>query len=1236
MFDNPTVATEAVRVNFSTITRQDSLAENAFGFSLSSASSLAQFMASTVTYATVPLDSYSATFYYLDTTASEVYANPASTKPLIGVYTPEHFSWEDSEQAVYVNPSYTKRVNVRDGAGQTLTAGVTSQAFVLAIEDNFGNPTPVVADMEDSTGTGVAFDLLSYSGGQVMIGYPDPQNMTGNPGIAKLMLGESATSFYLIDTLASPSHRLDVDSDLEKGWEAAVSSYVVVASSPSRIEFITPSRRLVAGTTVQYAPEYEASNYVTALTTPTMLTVALKDKYVNTASSTSRVDLVFSAVRTTTFGGLTPSAEVGANENWRQLNASPQPISIMPGFTQASIYVWDEKTDENPADPVKVLIGTATVTVSATIPADSITLPSIWQDQYITPAPATYFTLHHVYTLANPLGVQNSGDITLRARDRFGNIAGGDPTNGQYYTGKINMATSSKGTAKLRDYINTSATDYTFVRVDRGERTLMVEDTMVETLKLNVTDFFQPTIYGHTSDSTRGLPVASAGDVVFSGLLITPTDMSPEDPLIGDKISMGMTKLALYQGDGLLNDVPAPVAMMRLNMKTAPTGAPTTYLKSIQVKSSGTLVYSDIAEVALYVDNLTSGRLGMFDGEDVLGGNAVDTFISSGIYTSGSWYFNDLNVKLATGTLVTNTPRNYFLAVRVSTTAETPRSFALAMDNQSFVTLTSTQVGVAYNNFPVVTATSPVRNQPAVIFVQGTDIAAWWQPVVGGTPLALDQYNYADQGETRVGMLKLEVWTDGFIGTLKSFKIIKQGSGPGTDIASMRLFLDAVEGDYTQGNGVFEATIDKEVTNTATPPVGDPEDTESFVLPLADTNAYGRVDGSTRTYFVVFEIGPDALTGLTHGARLEPSGVGLIDGWVAAFSPIVSGVVPVRVTPDIVYLSDVNKSLPNDFSRPTFLTQNDSEKAVARLTMQIDGLKGSGIWKGLKLDRWINHFENSGSTCTNKASDVTKINVWYDSTGDGLLQTEGALRDTEVLRDNGRNRVFPVSTLAQALDASTDVIHVADIQQFFPADSPFPQAPGRLVLNDGQSDTTLKEIVYYTAVNINNNTFEGVSRGVERSTATVYSTGTVVSGQAILPLIGTGSILDGQVLYTTPKDYFVTFNIAPLATVGNSANLGLAIRGTDYFLLESSKTMSTVNLGVMPPGKSISLIGKTREYPDRIIIKATNTITGDTLQQKKTDQACWSTPRARSWLTGRRSTTWTRSSSGTTRTATAT
>ncbi|MEK7721685.1 MAG: hypothetical protein AAB359_04785, partial [Elusimicrobiota bacterium] len=390
------------------------------------------------------------------------------------------------------------------------------------------------------------------------------------------------------------------------------------------------------------------------------------------------------------------------------------------------------------------------------------------QSQYITPGAAAYFTLHHGYTLGSPLRVRTAGYLTLRARDQFGNAAAGDSINGNYYTGKINMAANSKGSVDLWAYPPPNTTDYTFIPADRGEHQLLLQDTLVETLKVSVTDYNTPGVFGYTGDNGR--PVGSDVDVVLSGLVITPRDFSPEDPLPLSKTSIGISKYAIYQGDGVIVDVPAPAPMLRLTMQILPVGAPSAYMKSVQVKSSGTLAYSDIIEIGMYKDNEQSGQLGVFDGEAVLGGSPVDVFMSSGAYDPSlrAWKFDDLDAKVSTAAIVSNKARNFFFAVRMSTVAATPRSFALTLDNPDFVVLKSTLVGVAYNNFPIVTATSPVRNQPATIRIQGADIGAWWQAGIDA-----GKYDYVEQGVDRAGFLAIQAWTDNFIGTIKSFRIIK-------------------------------------------------------------------------------------------------------------------------------------------------------------------------------------------------------------------------------------------------------------------------------------------------------------------------------------------------------------------------------------------------------------------------------------------------------------------------------
>jgi len=1178
MFDNPSVATYTYTIQFSTFIRESSKYNDYFGFSLSTNTDLVYSYKFALPTSTAEINSnyYKVKFYYIDTKASDEYSVYLPTKPIISANVVGKIGWEASTQSVKVVPDYTYQIGFRQGQGQSVVAGTTSQMLIVSLEDYFGNRTPVVT--EDSTGTGVGFYVMSTSSGSFRVSWPDDQNFVSTrPATIRMSLGQSTTSFYFTDTLATynSTHTLTVDTIIEKNWQIAITTYSIIPASPHHLNIETPSRRLIAGTTVQYA------DYALGITTPTNITVSIRDIFDNVTTTSSIVNITVTSTRTTVYGGILPDEEtIPSNPNWRLLSVNPLNTIIPPGSSNSTYYIWD------------TIVGTFGIVMSGSV--DSVILSSVTQNHYITPNKADYITLHHPYTFTNPLGVLQNGFVTIKMRDKFGNLATGDHINGQYYTGTIISTNNSIQGADFRD-LNTNNTYYTFTPSDQGVRVFRLVDRYIETLNIRVTDYANPQIYGYTNDAARGKPVSSDIDVPLSGILVTPVDMAPEDPLPPNKVSMGLYRTSLYQGDGLVNGSPAPVAMMRLTMQTKPSGTVDGILKALIVKSSGTLPPGDVREIGLYWDNPSDGQAGLFDGEDVLGGIPKDILISTGVWdvNQQGWRFEELDIKNSTATLITNIPKNYFIAVRISTTATVPTSLGLVIDNPTLITV-STNIGVAYNNFPIATSTSPVTRAPAEIQIAGEDIAAWWQP----TAMPLGKYSYVEQGQSRVGMLKIKAWTNEFYGYIRTVKVIKTGDGNPADIKSMRLFLDSIGGDPSLGDGDFQFSIDKEITDPLNPPVIDVNDPNMWTLPIQYPSIDGFIDTSSRTYFVVYEFDEAAIPNTYHGARIDADGI--VTEKVASFSPIVSSTIPVFATGDIVRLEDVNRSAPNDFSKPSFLTQNDKNKPVVRMTLKINAAKGSALWKGIKLDRWIVSSENGGTPVYNKYDDVTSINVWYDIDKDGLFDET---KDRNVNLPSINKRVFPASKLFTPITATdTTSIRVADISVYFPVDSPFPPAPGRLIINDDQPDPSLKEVVYYSSVDFINNSFTQITRGAEGTLARDWSSGTVISGQAVIPLVGDENNPDGQVIYPQEKDYFITYDISPLAYVSDYSNLGIAIRTTDYFNLQSPKIMSTYNIGVTPPGKSVSLVSRMREYADKVVIIATETTHGPTLQQKAKDQ----------------------------------
>ena len=127
--------------------------------------------------------------------------------------------------------------------------------FTFATRDVYGNASPILSG--DSGGPTVAFNLTSNSTGTLRFATPLITNtyIVGT-GTATIAVGQSTMTFYMVDNLAG-THAVTVASNLPTGWAPAVSTYTVTAAPPAILRFITPSRYLVAGTTVQYEPNYQ-------------------------------------------------------------------------------------------------------------------------------------------------------------------------------------------------------------------------------------------------------------------------------------------------------------------------------------------------------------------------------------------------------------------------------------------------------------------------------------------------------------------------------------------------------------------------------------------------------------------------------------------------------------------------------------------------------------------------------------------------------------------------------------------------------------------------------------------------------------------------------------------------------------------------------------------------------------------------------------------------------------------
>src|SRR5262249_54929615 len=139
----------------------------------------------------------------------------------------------------------------------------------------------------------------------------------------------------------------------------------------------------------------------------------------------------------------------------------------------------------------------------------------------------------------------------------------------------------------------------------------------------------------------------------------------------------------------------------------------------------------------------------------------IDQVVATTTFVNGVATFGNLNLVISPVQ-----SKNYFVAVRISTNAQTglPANLGLKILDPTQITVNG--LGVANNNFAMVTSTSPVVRQPATIRVVGQDISAYWDP---GTGLA--QQNFVFQGQTATGMLRLSFWTDAFQGAIHQLRV---------------------------------------------------------------------------------------------------------------------------------------------------------------------------------------------------------------------------------------------------------------------------------------------------------------------------------------------------------------------------------------------------------------------------------------------------------------------------------
>ena len=278
--------------------------------------------------------------------------------------------------------------------------------------------------------------------------------------------------------------------------------------------------------------------------------------------------------------------------------------------------------------------------------------------------------------------------------------------------------------------------------------------------------------------------------------------------------------------------------MLRLTFSLLPTSySSSTVVSQIQVAKQTVpqaLGDSDVTQLELVYDKNGDG---VFTPEQTFGGALLtDQLISTTTFVNGVATFANLNI-----TISPNQPKNFFVAVRISTAPVTPlpANLGLKMNDPSSVIVNG--LGIASNNFAVATSTSPVLRQAATVHVLGKDIAAYWDPGTG-----LSTQTFVTQGASTVGMLKLQLWTDAFQGVIHQVQVQRSGTGNDFDITGVNVYQDA------NNNGTLEPTLDLWISSGSV---------YNFVNNIATVTLSQNliVSPTTTTVFVTYNFNPAAI-----------------------------------------------------------------------------------------------------------------------------------------------------------------------------------------------------------------------------------------------------------------------------------------------------------------------------------------------------------------------------------------
>ncbi len=424
-----------------------------------------------------------------------------------------------------------------------------------------------------------------------------------------------------------------------------------------------------------------------------------------------------------------------------------------------------------------------------------------------------------------------------------------------------------------------------------------------------------------TESSTIGAQVsagaltATAPDVVAGTNL--PANSSDATVIaLGDTVTVTPTDLA----PGTIAQGTANTALQKLSMVTDANSAS---WKGITVAKTGTLADDQVTTVKIYLDANANGTFEA--GSDTLISPAVNTF-SAGLAA----------ITLSAAQTINTTAKVYFIVYTLEAFAPPGATIGASVAANTSLTVASPDV-VATTNFPANSSNATV-----------TDVA----DTVAVTPTSMAPGSIAQASDYAVEKLSMATGADQAVWT--AVTVTKTGTLADSGVTTVKIYLDA------NANGTYEAGSDTLISPAVTTFSGG---SAAITLSAAQT-----ITTTAKTYFIVYELSVTATAGNTIGARVAASGD------ITLTAPdLVSGTFPMNSANSTITDAVDTITVTPTSQAPGTIAQN-SDYSVERLSLATN--QETATWTALTVAK-------TGTLADNQ---ITTVKIYLDANANGTYE----------------------------------------------------------------------------------------------------------------------------------------------------------------------------------------------------------------------------------------------------------